>query len=103
MIVTFYNSEEIVAAKHALWKNCNEELGSFPLRQNSTNRLAIVVHMEDIFEGIKSLDEKEKLPVFVAKDLNRIPNALPEELNILYIITHVAELEKHCVQTHTTL
>ena len=95
MIVTFYNADEIVDAKYALWENCNEELGSFPLRQNSTNRLAIVVHMEDIFEGIKSLDEKEKLPVFVAKDLNRIPNALPEELNILSIITRVAELEKH--------
>ena len=47
--------------------------------------------MEDIFDGITSLDEKEKLPVFVAKDLNRIPNALPEELNMLSIIRRVAE------------
>ena len=103
IIVYFYNSVEIITAKEVLWDICKEHLGSYPLCHDSPNRLAIVPHTEDIFDAIKSLDEKNKLPDVVAQDLGRIPNMLPEELNILAIITRVAELEKHRFQTNTTL
>ena len=50
--------------------------------------------IQDIIDGLLKLDAIGKLPNFVAKQLNKIPDWQPEELNIFAMINRVPKLEK---------
>ena len=50
--------------------------------------------MDDIIEAIKKLDGLSRLPNFVARNVVKIPDRQPEELNILYDINRINNLEK---------
>ena len=93
IILNFYEESEISDAKKVLWNACKDTLGEYPNRNGSPNRPAISAHIDDIMDAIKSLDIKKKMPNVVAKNLDRVPDRQPEELNQLFIIERLAKLE----------
>ena len=95
VIIDFYNSDEIKAAKRSLWMECGNYLTeNYQNRKSNENRTASTAYLEDIIKGIKELDAKGKLPDVVARDISRIPDRQPEQLNMLYVINQIEELKK---------
>ena len=95
IMIDFYNDDEIKAAKRSLWITCENDLKKRYQDRNSTNnRTAAVANLDDIMDAIKELDAKGKLPECVARDISRVPDRQPEELNMLYVISQIAELKK---------
>ena len=90
-----YNSDDILDAKRVLWEICSAELGPCPSRQSSENRTATYANMEDIFAAVKKLDAKDKVPEIVAKDLDKLPDMKPAELNYILLLQRVAKLEEY--------
>ena len=92
VVINFYNAEEIVNSKKALWEAADNELiGEYKDRRSSDRR-----PVNDIVIAIQKLDAINKLPNFVAKDLDRVPNVHSEEMNLLILIQGIAKLEKYC-------
>ena len=89
----FYSSDEIVNAKKALWGECETLLGPYQERKSSDRRPAIIPHMEDIVEAVKTLDTLDKIPDVVARDLSRIPNRQPREITLLAALQRIDKLE----------
>ena len=83
VVTIFYSSDEVVAAKKALWAECETLLGPYPDRKTSDKRPATIPHIDDIVEAIKSLDALNKIPDVVARNLDRLPDRQPKEINIL--------------------
>lgn len=98
IIQSFYSSSEIITAKKALWEACGDVLGKLPERKSTDKRPGSVAHIIDILDALKSLDALEKLPDVVARNLDRLPDRQPEELNLLMIVQRVAALEKSSEQ-----
>ena len=62
----FYNADDIIEAKKLLYANREDTLGPFPVRKNTETRNASVAHVDDIFDGLKTLDSlNEDLDVVV--------------------------------------
>ena len=95
VLINFYNDKEIIESKKVLWNAGQEILGEYHNRIGSNNRPAIAAHIEDILEGIKSLDIADKLPDVVARNLDRVPDRQPEELNLLFVIERLSKIEKN--------
>ena len=93
-----FDIDDIKKGKKLLWQLCGEQLGQHPNRLSSENREAKDAHLEDILVALGKLDALNKLPVFVAADLGKLPGIQPEELNQLYYINRVASLEKQVKQ-----
>ena len=95
IMIDFYNNDEILAAKRSLWITCEKDLKKrFQSRNSTDNRTAAAANLDDIMEAIKDLDTKGKLPECVARDISRIPDRQPEELNMLYVLSQITELKK---------
>ena len=94
VLINFYNVDELIDAKKSLWNACSDHLGNYHDRNDSITRPAKVAYAFDIIEAIKLLDSLNKLPDILAKDIGRLPDRQPEELNLLLIAQKVAELEK---------
>ena len=90
----FYCEDEIIQAKKVLFDISGEDLGSFLERKSTNKRSSSLAHVNDIFDSLIKLDGLNKLPIFVAKDITRLPDRKPEELNLLYIIERLSNLEK---------
>ena len=104
----FYDDEEVVCAKKALWEECEQTLGEFQTRVYSKHRPAKVANIADILEAIKTLDTLNKLPDAVARNLDRVPDRQPEELTILAAFQRIDKLEKakemqECDMKHLTV
>ena len=103
ILINYYDIEEIIDAKKALWAAVSsDDIGKYEERRSSSNRPAKVENVNDIFKALKHLDKLNKTPVFVVKDLDRIPSNHPEELNNLMLIQRLANLEK-CRDTHNDI
>lgn len=103
VLVNFYSDEEIVNAKKALWQIApNDKIGEYIDRNNTRNRPAKSEHVKDMIKAMKQLDAVNMIPDVAAKDLDRIPSMLPEELNMLMLIQRVANLEK-CRDEHNDI
>ena len=50
--------------------------------------------MNDLIKAINDLDAVDLLPDVAAKDLDRIPSILPEELNMLMMVQRLKDLER---------
>lgn len=87
VIHNFYNNDEIIEAKKALWSIAPSTLGNFPDRKSSDKRHMSIAHVDDIFDALKRLDALDKLPEVAACNLNRLPDRQPEELNLQRIVT----------------
>ena len=96
MIMNFYSESDIVQANRLLWPETSgiKLLGKYPERKSMDNCPVSVARINDIMEAIKILDSAEKIPDFVARDPDRLPDHQPEELNLLSLIGHVADIEK---------
>ena len=92
--LNFYSPEDIVNAKKLLWNNYKEHLDKYIDRRSTDNRTCDEANLEDIFKALQQLDAKSKLPVFVARDMEKIPDRQPEELNLCSIINRVSQIEK---------
>ena len=95
VMLSFYSDDEIKSAKRSLWMDCSKDIKNvFQNRITTETRTASSANIDDIMEAIIHLDAKGKLPDVVAKDIGRLPDRQPEELNKLYIIKELAELKK---------
>lgn len=93
VINSFYTPEEILNAKKLLWNMCSDELPTYTERRDTEKRSGSDANVSDILEGIIKLDNIEKLPNFVAKQIDRLPKRGPEELNIVSIINRLGNIE----------
>ena len=89
-----FHETDVKSAKQLLWQLGRETLGRFINRNDSPNRKAYIANIEDIMKAIEDLDAVKKLPIFVARDLGKLPDLQPEELNRLYFINRVQTLER---------
>ena len=55
--------------------------------------------MADIIEALTKLDlvldKDDEIPVFVARNIERLPDRQPEELNLLSIVNRLSSIEKN--------
>ena len=89
----FYTAEEILEAKKFLWKISGPDLKKYTERRNTEQRSCVEANMNDIIDALTELDAKSKLPLFVARNVEKIPDRQPEEINLLSIINRVNKLE----------
>lgn len=100
VLLNFYNADEIITAKKALWDIVStDHIGEYHDRRTNDRRPAIVEHVNDLMKALNDLDSLNLVPEVAAKDLDRIPSRLPEELNTLMMIQRIADLEK-CRDEH---
>ena len=94
IINNFYSQEDILNSKKNLWNICEEWLEPFSDRKNTDKRTSGEANTNDIFEGLTKLDSLGKLPTFVAKSLNRIPDRHPEEFNLISVLNRLSKVEQ---------
>ena len=94
LMYNFYDEDDIVIAKKALFNACKDPLGDYPRRSSTESRTAAYAHLEDILEAIKKLDAAGKLPEFVAKNLDKIPSRDPEDMTMVSVIQRLDKLEQ---------
>ena len=95
-----FNDDNIKEGKELLWKLRGGLLGDFTNRVRSVTRTAKEANIDDIISAISDLDASNKLPEFVAMDLDKLPGVQPEDLNIFYYIDRMASMETQLKQ-HT--
>ena len=54
-------------------------------------------------DAVKDLDKLDKLPDVVARNISRLPDRQPEELNMLMLVQRIADLEKSRDRHNETL
>jgi len=100
-VANFYNSGEITAAKDLIYKCVkdagvdNDGLPRQVSRRKADNRAAVEV--DDIVYLIEALDEKlllDKLPVFTALKLDRLPSSKSAEMDLYLAVRRIATLEE---------
>ena len=92
---SFYSAKEIIDAKKLLWTECKDNLEIYQNRNSTSTRTAAVAGIEDIFGALMKLDAGNNTPIVYAKDLNRVPDRQPEELNYAMLIQKVATLNRY--------
>ena len=90
-IYTFYDYEEIYAAKEILYQKY--DIGIFPPRKTSSNRSESEAHTIDILIVIKDIDADGSDTNFVARNLKRIPRWDPNEIDSMAIVEKLKILE----------
>ena len=104
IILSKFDLDDIVESKNLLWSlGSNALIGRYPQRADSKYRKAVIAHIDDIFKAIGELDAVDNLPIFVAKDLSKVPDLQPEELNVLFFINRVKSLEAQVSQQREEL
>ena len=100
VVQNFYSEDEVVQAKRTLWDHsCSKWLSKYPERKSSDIRPAKIPHIEDIIDALKKLDASDKLPDILARNIDRLPDRQPEEMNLLAVVQRISNLEKS-VKTH---
>ena len=101
IISDFYTHDEIISSKKILWNLCEPDLGPYIERKSTDKRTSLEANLNDVFEAFSKLDSIDKMPIFAARELNRLPNSRqPEELNIVSMINRIAKLEEKLVVTN---
>ena len=68
---------------------CSDDLGPWENHKTTDARTATYAHIEDIMAAAKKLDATSKLPDVAAKNLDKLPDRQPEELNYIMLIQRV--------------
>ena len=102
-VLTFCNQDDILNSKKILWTLGSEFLETYKDRKNTEKRSSTEANLQDIIDALLVLDSCDKLPVFVARELNKIPDRQPEELNVFSLINRVARLEKKLYEYEETM
>jgi len=99
VLVSFYSEDELIEAKDVLWSDVDKlDLDNMPrkiTRSKGDNRAKIVA--EDVLELIVLLDERGcigKLPIYTARNLDRIPPVKVEELEIFCVSKKIEAVEQ---------
>ena len=92
-IVSFYSFEDIIEAKKLLCGINKESLGPYVERRNSGRRSCSEAALDDIVEAMQKLDLSDNLSNFVTKNVQKIPDRQPEELNLMYMLYRINSLE----------
>src|SRR3989442_345393 len=77
VLTSFYTEEELGNSKQLLHESASKAISDFPRlvkRNNSDNRCRLLV--DDVIDYITKIDENncwDKLPVYVAQNISRIP------------------------------
>ena len=93
IIEMFYSGEEVSAAKSLLWELRGDTLGPNIERKTTNKRTGTAANIDDMFEALLKLDAEQNLPLFVARNIERIPDRQPEQLNILTVIDRLSKVE----------
>ena len=94
IIVSFYNSNDIISAKRLLWSSSDKSvIGDYVGRNNSPNRSQSEANTIDIIEAMVKLDQKSVMPKFAASFTDKVPLRFPEELNLLCISERLNKVE----------
>ena len=85
VLSSFYTTEELRAAKEALWRGCNDHeiLGEWRERRDSPNRSESMAICEDIMQALISIEEKCCNLVCYGTQWSRIPKTSPECANFV--------------------
>lgn len=94
VMLDFYSHDEIIESKKLLWNISGIKLGSYIDRKTTEKRSCDDANLSDIFDALIELDLDDEIPEFVAKDLKKIPERNPEELNLTSILERISKLEK---------
>lgn len=100
--ISFYEKNEIIEAKRKIWE-IEPSLGEFPERKTSEKRTSAEAHLDDIVDALVKLDNEQRIPIFVAKNVERLPDRQPEELNLLSVINRLSKIEKTIKEHEDTL
>ena len=99
MLVGFYSEDELVEAKDRLFADaCNLGVADMPrnrTRSKSDNRAKLIT--DDLLELYSFLDEAGvlgKLPVYVARNLDRIPTVKMEDMDLFCVSKKMEEMER---------
>jgi len=99
ILLGFYTDEELYEAKEVLFADAAtlqcDALPRNVKRAKGENRARLIA--EDILDLLAFLDEKQvvgQLPVYVARDLERIPNVKPEDMDLFCVSTKMEAIEK---------
>ena len=94
IVLTFYNSNDIILAKKLMWQTCdNKIIGDLVIRNNSRTRSQNEANAIDIIDAMKLLDRKSAIPMFAASATDKLPLRLPEELNLVCISERLSKVE----------
>ena len=93
IVCNFYSQEDIIASKKLLWSLSSEFLEPYKERKTTNQRSSADANVNDIFEALLKLDSVDKLPSFVAKKMDNLPNREPEELNLMTMIKRISKIE----------
>ena len=99
----FYSEDDILDAKKVLWSSSPDTLGAMQERKSTKARNASAANINDIFDALAKLDALDKLPNVSAKNMDKLPNRDPEELNLMYIVQRIADLERAREEHNETL
>lgn len=100
-VCDFYCNEEIVEAKKQVWEMFGEkcEIGKYTMRRNSqaTGQSANELNVRDIIRALFKIDDAQISPVFVAKNLDRVPKWEPEEMSDKITLLEIVRKLEHKV------
>ena len=98
IICNFYSIDDIIKSKKMLLSLCDSSLESYCERKTTNKRTSSEVHINNIFDALLKLDSLNQITSFVAKDLNQVPNRMPEKLNLISIVNRLSKLEDRQIE-----
>jgi len=109
VLISFYDDDELISAKDILFADAAalllDDTPRCVRRQKGDNRARLVC--DDIFELLSLIDEKSlmgNLPVYVARNLDKLPTVQPDELEMLCLSRKIGEIDKRLafIETNVT-
>ena len=99
----FYNHQQVVEAKEALWAACGDHLKTLSLCKNGKLRSAKEGNIEEIMAALIKLDGISCTPNVCVSNLDTVPDRQPESWNYASMIQEVADLKRYRYETEQTL
>jgi len=97
VLLDFYSAEAITEAKRKLWECYSSSLPSFERRTNKGLKNATEKEVDDIIKSVKLLDaifaDKTVPVMFVAINLDQVPDVKPGEVESISLLERVKRLE----------
>lgn len=95
LLCSFYNEDEIKAAKDMLWASCKsfDCLEDYVDRRESVNKPKVHAMCEDIYKAIGQVEDHGVVVNFYAADWSKVPKIMPESITDVSTATKLSELE----------
>ena len=99
----FYNHQDVVDAKEALWAACGAHLKPLTMCKKGKLRTAKEGNIEEIIEALVKLDAISKTPEVYVSNLDTVPDRQPESWNYASMIKEVADLKRYRFESEQTM